>query len=201
MTGRRYQGRTSDWQAAPGFGFVSPGGGGHRAFVHIRAIVGQRRPVDGTLVTYAIETDAQERLRATNVQFTDNVGLASARALSARNGLPLPVGPSLFFLSLAWLWHSNFAPAWLLFSYGLMSVISFVAYALDKDAAKRLGQRTPETTLHLLDLIGGWPGGRFAQLWLRHKSVKAEYQAGFWFTVILNLAALGCLVWKLRPSP
>ncbi len=197
MTAKRYQGRISDWKDDKGFGFVSPVGGGHRAFVHIRAIVGQRRPVEGSLVTYAVETDAQGRLRATNVQFTDNIGLANPHAPGSRPRLALPVIPLLFLIGLIWLGHQGSVPAWLIFFYGVMSVITFVAYAVDKAAAQRRGQRTAETTLHLLDFLGGWPGGRLAQLWLRHKSIKPGYQAAFWFTVALNLTVLGYVLWKL----
>ena len=44
-----------------------------------------------------------------------------------------------------------------------MSALSIGMYALDKSAAKKGGQRTPENTLHLLSLGGGWPGAMYAQ--------------------------------------
>ncbi|WP_454739750.1 DUF1294 domain-containing protein [Cupriavidus necator] len=40
----------------------------------------------------------------------------------------------------------------------LASVVTFFAYADDKTRASRNAWRTPETTLHLLALCGGWPG-------------------------------------------
>ena len=42
--------------------------------------------------------------------------------------------------------------------YALMSLVLFFVYGLDKSAAKRGGSRTPEWVLHLLALLGGWPG-------------------------------------------
>ena len=36
-----------------------------------------------------------------------------------------------------------------------MSLITFVMYAFDKSAALKRGQRTPESTLHLVALLGG----------------------------------------------
>jgi uncharacterized membrane protein YsdA (DUF1294 family) len=74
------------------------------------------------------------------------------------------------------------------------SVVAFVAYALDKSAARHGRWRTAEGTLHLLGLIGGWPGAAFAQRIFRHKSRKAEFQRVFWITVVLNSLSLGGLL-------
>ena len=43
--------------------------------------------------------------------------------------------------------------------YAVASVACFIAYALDKSAARQGRRRTPERTLLLLGLAGGWPGG------------------------------------------
>ena len=74
------------------------------------------------------------------------------------------------------------------------SAIAFVAYALDKSAARKGRWRTPESTLHLLALVGGWPGALLAQKLLRHKSSKVEFQRVYWATVVLNCVALGWLL-------
>ncbi|MCU8103285.1 DUF1294 domain-containing protein [Shewanella sp. SM101] len=75
--------------------------------------------------------------------------------------------------------------------YLTLSLLTFIAYAIDKSAAKRNKWRTKESTLHLLALMGGWPGALFAQNLLRHKSVKASFRNVFWITVVANLAVLG----------
>jgi uncharacterized membrane protein YsdA (DUF1294 family) len=77
-----------------------------------------------------------------------------------------------------------------LLAYGVMSVVAYVAYARDKSAARRFRRRTPERTLHLMALLGGWPGALLAQRRLRHKSSKPSFLASFWLTVVLNLALL-----------
>ena len=46
--------------------------------------------------------------------------------------------------------------------------------------------RTPESTLHLLELLGGWPGGLVAQQVFRHKTRKFSYQLTFWCIVGLH---------------
>ena len=78
--------------------------------------------------------------------------------------------------------------------YAGISMLTFIAYAADKAAARDGRRRTPENTLHLLALLGGWPGALLAQHRLRHKSRKASFLAVFWATVLLNCAALGWLL-------
>lgn len=74
--------------------------------------------------------------------------------------------------------------------YAGVSVITLIAYALDKSAAARGAWRTPESTLHGLSLAGGWPGALLARQFLRHKSTKAEFRAVFWGTVAVNVIAV-----------
>jgi uncharacterized membrane protein YsdA (DUF1294 family) len=47
----------------------------------------------------------------------------------------------------------------------------------DKLAAIRRTWRVPESSLHLAELCGGWPGAYVAQQTMRHKTVKQPYQA------------------------
>ncbi|MDB5907437.1 MAG: cold-shock protein, partial [Massilia sp.] len=51
-------------------------------------------------------------------------------------------------------------------AYLVASVTSFVAYAMDKSAARAGRWRTSESTLLLLGLACGWPGAALAQQWL-----------------------------------
>ncbi|MBV0934514.1 DUF1294 domain-containing protein [Marinobacterium sp. A346] len=74
-----------------------------------------------------------------------------------------------------------------------MSVWTFAVYAWDKEAARNDRRRTPEATLHMLAVLGGWPGAWCAQQLLRHKSVKAAFRVAFWWTVGIHLAVLGYL--------
>lgn len=72
-------------------------------------------------------------------------------------------------------------------AYLALSLGCFVAYAIDKSAARHGQWRTPESTLLLLGLVGGWPGAVLAQQWLRHKTSKTAFQWKFYLTVVLNL--------------
>jgi len=73
-------------------------------------------------------------------------------------------------------------------AYVLMSLITFVAYYLDKRAARLGRPRTPEATLHVLELLGGWPGALLAQRLLRHKNAKVGYQVVFWLIGAVHVA-------------
>jgi uncharacterized membrane protein YsdA (DUF1294 family) len=81
--------------------------------------------------------------------------------------------------------------------YVVVSGVAFVAYALDKSAARRGAWRISEGTLHVLALIGGWPGALVAQEVLRHKSQKQPFKTILWLTAVLNCAALA---WLFSPS-
>jgi len=88
-------------------------------------------------------------------------------------------------------------PVYVLLVYLLVSLLTYVVYAGDKSAAPRNAWRTPESTLHMLSLVGGWPGALIAQQTLRHKSRKVEFRIVFWLTVVLNV---GFYVWLFTPT-
>ena len=77
--------------------------------------------------------------------------------------------------------------------YVVASLVTFIWYAIDKSAARRGERRTPENTLHLLSLVGGWPGALVAQQQLRHKTKKQPFRIIFWATVVLNFGGFICL--------
>ena len=69
----------------------------------------------------------------------------------------------------------------------------------DKSSAQRGARRTQETTLHMLSIVGGWPGALLAQQVLRHKLVKAEFRSFFWGIVAFNVGAFIILCSPLSP--
>lgn len=200
----RHVGRITNWNEDKGYGFVTPHDGGARAFVHIKAFqVSSRRPVEGDLISYDTASDARGRLNATSVRF------AGQRVMTpvAKNKRPvIPRRPpkriprvalgASFLLAAVVLMVMGVVPAVLPLLYLLLSCASYLMYAFDKEIAGKAGwRRTPESTLHLLDLAGGWPGGLVAQHVARHKTAKAAFQRAFWITVLFNLALFGVL-WR-----
>lgn len=75
---------------------------------------------------------------------------------------------------------------WAALAYLLVSVVSFCQYWLDKQSAQKSRWRTPENTLHIAELAGGWPGALIAQQVFRHKTRKPSYQLVFWAIVLLH---------------
>ncbi|UOQ90367.1 DUF1294 domain-containing protein [Agromyces endophyticus] len=90
-------------------------------------------------------------------------------------------------------------PWWIAAWYGACSLVAFAAYGFDKLAAGRDRQRVPERTLHLVDVIGGWPGALVAQQWFRHKTRKRSFRRVFWAGVVVNvLVVVALVVWLAR---
>ncbi len=85
----------------------------------------------------------------------------------------------------------------LLLAYLLaINLITFMTYAHDKRAARKHKSRTPESTLHLLALLGGSPAALAAQQLFRHKTIKRSFQWVYWGIVILQVAVV--VYWIVR---
>lgn len=179
----RKTGRISSWKHDKGFGFIAPTTGGKEVFVHIRAFGDRAAPAVGSDVSYEETFDAQGRSRAERVVLASG-GFTVGPAMKAL------VVASAFLALLAGMTAAGIIPPPLLCLYLGMSVLTFIAYALDKSAARQGSWRTAENTLHLFSLSGGWPGALYAQQVLRHKSSKASFRLAYWLTVLLNIAGL-----------
>ena len=79
------------------------------------------------------------------------------------------------------------------------SLIAFVLYGLDKHRAKKSLPRISERTLHLLSLLGGWPGAHLAQRLFRHKTLRISFRLVFWLTVTIHLTIIGWGIWSGWP--
>ena len=80
-----------------------------------------------------------------------------------------------------------------------VSTLAFLAQWIDKRRAEAERWRMPENILHLLELLGGWPGAFLAQRIFRHKTAKISYQLIFWLIVLAyEYAAVDFLLaWKI----
>jgi uncharacterized membrane protein YsdA (DUF1294 family) len=79
----------------------------------------------------------------------------------------------------------------------VMSCIALFAYGFDKRRAANGDRRVPERTLHILALLGGWPGALMGQRQFRHKTNKISFLVVFWVTVVLHLAVVGSAAYLL----
>ena len=84
----------------------------------------------------------------------------------------------LIILALTTTW--SFYWIWLI----ALSVITFLLYGYDKGQAKLGGLRVPEIVLHVLALLGGFPGGWLGRAVFRHKIRKPS------FTIVLIVSTI-----------
>jgi len=191
----RSKGTISSWNDDKGYGFITPSDGGRRVFVHINAFKNRsRRPAPGQQLSYTLSVDKQGRPCAVRATLAGDSLQTTARP---RQGSLSIIAAILFLTLVGATVLAGKTPVQVLLLYLALSLLTFIVYALDKSAAQAGTRRTPESTLHLLSLAGGWPGALIAQQRLRHKSVKQPFRLIFWITVILNCAAFA---WIFTPK-
>jgi uncharacterized membrane protein YsdA (DUF1294 family) len=79
----------------------------------------------------------------------------------------------------------------------VVSVTTFLVYGWDKRQAKTNGRRVPEKRLHLLAVLGGWPGALMGQSYFRHKTQKLEFKIVTWGAAALHVGLVGWCLYKL----
>jgi uncharacterized membrane protein YsdA (DUF1294 family)/cold shock CspA family protein len=190
----RYQGKISAWKDEQGFGFITPNGGGPSVFIHVKSFARQgMRPAGNEIVTYELAVNEKGQHRAENVAYVRNRVAPEPSPSTGTRSLVVALA-FLGFVAVCSL--TGKLPAAVFGLYLVMSIVAFIAYALDKSAARNNRWRTKESTLHTLGLAGGWPGALWAQQVFRHKHKKQAFRQVFWLSVIANCSALG---WLLSP--
>ena len=205
----RQNGELVQWNDERGFGFIA-GEDGQRSFVHVSDI-GRiaTRPRAGDRVSFTLGRGSDGRLAAKEVR------IAGANPLNAeanRRGAPAPAAPGIgargatasiiILLALAGYLLGR-APAWLPAAYLLLGLVGIGVYWFDKRAAEAGRWRVRETSLHIIDTIGGIAGGLIAQQLLRHKTSKRSFIVMTALIAMLHLAALATLcfgLWRLSPA-
>ena len=191
----RVKGTITNWNDEKGFGFITPSDGGQRVSIHIKAFGNRnRRPEINQLVTYALSSDEKGRPCAINATLAGDRLPSGGRR--SNDSISLIVAALFLVIVGVSVLTATLSPLVLVF-YVIASLLTYVMYAVDKSAAKKGAWRTPESTLNLLSLAGGWPGALVAQQKLRHKSKKQSFRSVFWLTVLLNC---GVFLWLLTPT-
>jgi uncharacterized membrane protein YsdA (DUF1294 family)/cold shock CspA family protein len=187
----RETGELVDWKDDRGFGFIRRPDG-VEIFVHIRSIRrASERPKIGDRMSYSIGVGKGGRSVATDVDIVASTPAApapGAQAAAAPKARPLgrPKTPDMLLSGRVWAAASLLAllaaniyldrlPVWVAGLYLIASITSFCTYWIDKRAANAKISRTPESTLHTIDLVFGVIGGLLAQHILRHKTFKKGY--------------------------
>ena len=188
----RFEGELKTWNDERGFGFIQPTNGGQELFVHIKSFpAGYGRPALNLNVTFEVEQTAEGKKRAKNVLLVRPAQIPSQAKgkQTARWGKASILALAFFamlYLVVTLIWGT---PMLLATGYVAMSLVCGLFYAHDKAAAQENEWRTPEGTLLMLGLVGGWPGAIVAQQMLRHKTSKVSFRIAFWLTVLVNVGA------------
>jgi len=191
----RTKGKIASWNSDKGLGFITPNNGGKRGFVHIKAFNSRtKEPKINQVVTYGLSTDKQGRVCADSVT---RLGEKPSKNNSKKQSSKTILYSVIFLLIVGISTFLGKVNILVFPLYMVASLLTFLIYAMDKSAAKRGGWRTKESTLHMLSLIGGWPGAAIAQQKLRHKSKKESFRIVFWFTVAINI---GVFTWLHTPN-
>lgn len=175
-----------EWDRTKGYGYLQVGA--KRLFLHRRDFIRTRRePHVGDLVEFSVGEDAKGRTCAKNAVFAD--GKTWNDSSSNWQVVGMLASGVLLVLPVMAAWRQGVPPHWIA-SYILgVSGLTYWQYARDKRRAQEGLWRVSEARLHLLELLGGWPGALIAQRLLRHKSSKGSYLFVFWMIVALHQIA------------
>lgn len=83
---------------------------------------------------------------------------------------------------------------WLYIYVGVMSVVTLLAFGLDKWRAIKGSRRTREATLLALSVLGGSPGGLLGMLIFHHKIRSPQFAAGLPLILVAQLLTCAYLV-------
>tara|TARA_R110002167_G_scaffold227257_3_gene432473 strand:- start:1668 stop:2267 length:600 start_codon:yes stop_codon:yes gene_type:complete len=194
----RSKGKLISWNTDKAFGFIVPFDNSKHIFIHKSGFNNKARvPAINDIITYTLSADENGRSKATEATFSGEKLIQKAAAKSNKFSLYLA---AFFMATIVINWLLGKIPQMILVVYSVLSLLTYIVYAMDKSSAQKGNWRTSEGTLHALALAGGWPGAAFAQQLLRHKSQKKEFRFAFWVTVMGNVVALVWLVWLVQHS-
>lgn len=182
----KIKGKLIEWNDGRGFGFIETILDAQRFFVHISAFPKGRRPNVGDVVFFDAVQDQKGRKNAIHVQYS-TVQRPESHRINRSIFAPRSVLAALHLLLIASIVAIGKLPLWWMAGVLVMSAVTFLMYRQDKNVAQAGQWRTPENTLQMMALLGGWSGALWAQLFLRHKSKKKEFLIVFWSAVILNV--------------
>jgi len=174
-----------EWDNQRGYGFLQVGKG--RVFLHHRDFAERhKRPAVGDFIRFTVGLDAKGRTCAKDAVHVNDGGRIRVVAVILLAGLLVLPAIALHRRGMDFRWVGAYVL--------VMGALSYWCYATDKRRAREKAWRVSEGSLHLTELLGGWPGAFLAQRHLRHKCSKAGYQSVFWLIVLAyQLAAFDSL--------
>lgn len=208
-------GEITSWDDAKGYGFIRYGSDAQTVFFHISGFhYATTRPKIGQSVSfYCKPTVKEERQKAAKVVLRGDETFLYDDFPSDYNR------PRLYSANMPkFLINSLIAIAFIVCvasvskilagAYFAVSVVSYLMYKFDKQIAqttKKKSQeyqsRIPEKNLHILDVLGGWPGALVSRAVYKHKTSKISFIRIFWLTVAINIAITYALLIHYADNP
>lgn len=187
----RYQGQIIKWHDDKGYGFVRATSDSKDVFLHISDVHRlNKRPEINELVSYELMKDDRGRFRATNVAYpTQSAAVRSIEQPTRLNSAFLAFILIFFTLVIERTLKGVLPVTFTLILFGA-NLLLFLYYYQDKTSAIKKAWRTPESTLHWLSLIGGWPSAYVAQKLFNHKHKKQSFVVTYRLTVLINCSAV-----------
>ncbi|MDP2152966.1 MAG: cold shock and DUF1294 domain-containing protein [Methylotenera sp.] len=187
----RQQGKIIKWHDDKGYGFVRATSDSKEVFLHISDIHRlNKRPEINELVSYELMKDARGRFRATHVAYQNQSTTYRHTEQQTKLNATFLVFILMFFTLVIERTLKGFLPvSFTLILFGA-NLTLFLYYYQDKTSAMKKAWRTPESTLHWLSLIGGWPSAYVAQKLFNHKHKKQSFVVTYKLTVLINCIAV-----------
>ncbi len=152
----RIKGKLTSWNDDKAFGFITPNEGNQQVFIHINAFGNRSRPVAvNQIVTFTMSEDERGRTCAANAT---RAGDAPKKKVRKKKGHFSIFIAFAFIAFLAATVFTKKLPIELFWFYSIMSIITYILYAMDKSAAQ-----IQQTRVQVCFL-----GNRVSKLWCVH---------------------------------
>lgn len=178
MKSKYYKSTIIAWKCGQGYGFVANPAGKEDLFLHINDIQGKHIPSPGDVVRFQLKQGPNGKPAVYNACLTKYAAIAAANWSLVGVITIIP-----FVLSI--LTFSNGALPLALYSF--MSVLCFLMVRSDKHRAEARRWRISDSSMHLTQLLWGWPGSLVAQKIYFHKARKKSFQGTLNFIIFMHL--------------
>lgn len=166
------------WKTEQGYGFMKNPNGGADLFLHINDIQGKLEPKCGDTVRFRLKTDEKGKTVVYGAR------IAGFNAFSTLSWIATTLVAATPFVLSAITFKRSPLP---LISYSIMSTVCFFMIKIDKRRAEDGRWRIPDDSMHLAQLLWGWPGTLIAQKIYFHKARKKTFQGTLNFIIFIHI--------------
>lgn len=192
----RHTGHITSWDEEQGTGHIKMTNGLELILVHKHEFRNHQTPPQlNQEVSFILSKDNTGKFIAQNVlRYEDKLPSTS----NIRVALIFSITALFLFSVMIFTKLPAEKAAIILVNYFLISTVTFKAYKIDRTFLLEHIGSLPESTLHFLSLLGGWPGAMLAQEILQHKIHDRGFKTLFWLTIFINIGLLAYLILQIK---